>query len=132
MGGAPALFRFGVRWLATAFSTRPTPNCPDFHASVLLEKGVSPGLLRWTFHLGEAPAAQTTTSHFDLPSLRAANSRNSGCSPIRQKQAPPKSAPETDLLARATHCFGKFGSALTSSICLVCRSLWAAMNKTHW
>ena len=36
-----------------------------------------------------------------------------------------------DLRAPATYFFGKFGPALTSSICLVWRSLWAAMNSIH-
>jgi len=30
-----------------------------------------------------------------------------------------------------SYFFGKFGSAFTSAICLVCRSLWAAVKSIH-
>jgi hypothetical protein len=38
---------------------------------------------------------------------------------------------ETCAALRDRYFFGKFGSALTSSICLVWRSLWAAMKSSH-
>jgi len=55
----------------------------------------------------------------------------SGPNDCAAQRFPPARHIASSSSSRVGYFFGKFGSAFTSLICLVCRSLCAAMNRTN-